>query len=339
MRRLGLLSFVLIGVTVLVFILSYTISNPAYLYVGDKTSKAAVEAIIKKYDLNAPLPIQYFRYLQNLLTGNWGYSVSAEQPVLQALAERFPFTAELAISSSLLTIVIAIPLGIVSAIKNNTAVDHLSRIFSLIGLSFPTFWLGLLLKTVFSYDFKAFGLPNLPLGGAYSQILALEYPKGISPGITGMPVLDTFLTGNWIMFNDSVTHLILPMVTLAFVNIGTITRIMRSSMLEVLNQDYITLARSKGLKESVIIWRHALRNAMGPTLTLFGLLVGALLAGAPITEYIFQWPGIGYMAVTAILASDVSMIMGFVLLSALLVVVSNLVVDVLYTYFDPRVRY
>lgn len=338
-RRMALLLFVLFGVSVLVFILSHTIADPVYLYITERTKEQAVQAIIIKYQLDAPLPVQYIRYVQGLLSGDWGYSRRLQQPVLDAISSRFPYTFELAVSAVLLTIVVGIPLGIISALKNNKVPDHLSRIFALIGVSLPVFWLGLLLKIFFFFDFKQWGLPYLPSGGPYDQILALQYPNGIQNGITGVPLIDTLITGNWLMFADSFTHLILPAITLAFISIGNITRIMRSSMLEVLRQDYIILARSKGLRERVVIYRHALRNALVPTVTLSGLIFAGLLGGAPITEYIFQWPGIGQMAVVGILSNDLALIMGFVLIIAIITVLANLIVDILYAYIDPRVKY
>jgi ABC-type dipeptide/oligopeptide/nickel transport system permease component len=338
-RRLALLVFVLFGVSVLVFLLSHIVADPVYLYISEKTNENAVNAIIHKYQLDAPLPVQYIRYVQALLSGDWGYSRRLEEPVLSAIATRFPFTVELAIASIILTIAIGIPLGILSALKNNKIPDHLSRIFALVGVSLPVFWLGLVLKVFFFFDFKQWGLPSLPSGGAYDQILALQYPAGIKGGLTGLPILDTLLAGNYVMFGDSFVHLILPAVTLAFISIGNITRIMRSSMLEVLRQDYIILARSKGLAERVVIYRHALKNALIPTVTLSGLIMAGLLGGAPITEFIFQWPGVGQMAVGGILSNDLALIMGFTLIVAIIVVISNLVVDILYAYLDPRVKY
>lgn len=332
--------FVLLGVTVLVFFLSFVISNPVFLYIGDKTSAEGIRATIQHYGLDQPIPVQYLHYLSGLLTGDWGQSVRLKQPVLLAIQQRFPYTFELALSAVFLTLVIGIPLGITSALRNNKLPDHGSRIFAIVGVSLPIFWFGLVLKIFFFFDFKIWGLPYLPSGGAYDAILALAYPLGISTQrFTGMPILDSLLNGNWIMLSDSSTHLIMPAITLAFVSIGNITRIMRSSMLEVLRQDYVVLARSKGLSERVVIYKHALKNALIPTVTISGLLFGALLGGAPITEFIFQWPGVGQLAVNSILSNDIGLIMGVVLLIAFIVVVANLVVDILYAYLDPRVKY
>jgi len=339
-RRLFIMIFVLVGVTLLVFLLSFLISNPMYLYAGSKTTPQQLQAIRIHYGLDQPVYIQYFKYVQNLIQGDWGQSVRLSAPVLTAITQRFPYTVELALSATLLTIIVGVPLGIVSALRNNRAPDHVSRIFALVGVSLPVFWLGLLLKIFFFYDFKTYGLPYLPVGGAYDTLSALTYPLGVMTGrYTGLPIIDTALHGNYIMFWDSLTHLVLPTVTLAFISIGVITRLMRSSMLEVLRQDYIILARSKGLSERVVIYRHALKNALIPTVTVSGLLFAGLLGGAPITEYIFQWPGVGNMAVAAIQSNDIALIMGFVLLTAIIIVVANLAVDILYAFLDPRVKY
>jgi peptide/nickel transport system permease protein len=310
-----------------------------YLYVSDKTPVSAIPAIIAKYHLDDPLYVQFWTYLQGLFTGDWGVSRLVAQPVYVAIAQRFPTTLELAISAVILTIVIGVPLGIISGVRNGKWPDHASRIFAIVGVSLPVFWLGLLLKLMFFYDFHVWGLPNLPSGGAYDPLLALQYPAGISPPITGIPILDTLLAGNFTMFVDTTAHLILPAITLAFISIGNITRIMRSSMLEVLRQDYITLARSKGLTERVVIYRHALRNALVPTLTVSGLIFAGLLGGAPITEFIFQWPGIGQLAIRGFLGNDLSLVLGYVFITTIIIVIANLAVDILYAYMDPRVKY
>lgn len=321
------------------FLLSYVISNPLYLYIGLKTSDSAIQAIIQQYGLNQPLPIQYLRFVQGLFTGDWGVSRLLGQPVYESIAIRFPFTLELAIAAVILTIVVGVPLGIISGVRNGKWADHASRIFAIVGVSLPAFWLGLLLKLVFFYDFGQWGLPNLPSGGAYDTLLGLAHPAGLSPPITGIPVLDTLLAGNFTMFVDSSAHLILPTITLSFISIGYITRIMRSSMLEVMRQDYITLARSKGLTERIVIYRHALRNALVPTMTVSGLIFAGLLGGAPITEFVFQWPGIGQLAIRAFLANDLSLVLGYVFITTIIIVLANLAVDLLYARMDPRVRY
>jgi len=310
--------------------------DPLALYLTDKTTQAAIPEIIAHYHLNDPWPIRYAVYLSNLVRGDWGYSNSETEPVLQALSQRFPATIELTIAAILWTLVVGIPAGIISALKNNRAPDHISRLVALTGVSTPVFWLGLILQLVFFYDLAQLGLPHLPSSGMFDTTLSLEYPVAT---ITGLPVVDTLLTGNWVMFQDSLAHLILPSFALAFVSMGVIMRITRSSMLEVLRQDYIILARSKGLSERIVIYRHALKNAMIPTVTVAGLAIAGLLGGAPLTETVFGWPGMGRLAVDAIGRNDAPLIMGFTLITALMLVLANLVVDVLYGYLDPRIKY
>jgi peptide/nickel transport system permease protein len=335
-RRLFLLVFVLIGVTIIVFFLSQVLMDPLALYLTDRTRATAIPAIVAYYHLNDPWPIRYAVYLSNLLKGDWGYSRSVDEPVFQALLQNFPATIELAAAAMLWTLIVGIPAGIVSALKNNKLPDHISRLVALTGVSMPVFWLGLLLQLFFFYYLHTLGLPNLPSNGIDDGTLLLQYPI---TRITGIPVLDTLVTGNWVMFEDSFAHLILPSFALGFVNLGVIMRITRSSMLEVFRQDYITLARSKGLPERVVIYKHALKNALIPTVTVAGLALATMLAGAPLTETVFAWPGIGHLAVEAIGKNDAPLIMGFTLLSSLVLVLANLVADILYALLDPRIKY
>jgi ABC-type dipeptide/oligopeptide/nickel transport system permease component len=336
-----------------VFVLSHVISDPVELYLSVHTSSQAdIAAIRIHYGLCTPSTdivynIQcnansYWKFLVGLSTGDWGYSQLAKQPVFTALALRFPNTLELALAAVILTIGIGIPLGIISGTRNGKWPDHASRIFAIVGVSLPVFWLGLVMKIFFFYDFTGWGLPALPSGGAYDKLLVLQFfpaSGGALPRITGIPLLDTVLLGNPTLFVDALSHLILPAICLAFISIGNITRIMRSSMLEVLRQDYITLARSKGLSERIVIYRHALRNALVPTLTVSGLIFAGLLGGAPITEFIFQWPGIGQLSINGILSNDIALVLGYVFITTIIIVIANLVVDILYAYMDPRVRY
>jgi len=331
-----LLVFVLVGVTIIVFFLSQVLLDPLALYITERTREDAIPALIAYYHLNDPWPIRYAVYVWNLIRGDWGYSRSLSQPVLQGMAGRFPATMELAIAAIIWTLVAGIPAGIISALKNNKLPDHISRIVALTGVSTPVFWLGLLLQLVFFYYFHLLGLPNLPSNGRYDTTLGLEHPV---TQITGLMVVDTVVTGNFIMTEDVVAHLILPSFALGFISLGVIMRIMRSSMLEVLRQDYIILARSKGLTERVVIYRHALKNAMIPTVTVAGLAVAGLLGGAPLTETVFAWPGMGRLAVNAIGRNDAPLIMGFTLIAALILVFANLTVDILYAYLDPRIKY
>lgn len=335
-RRLFLLVFVLIGVTIITFFLSQVLLDPLATYLTDRTLPSAIPAIIAHYHLNDPWPIRYGIYISNIIQGDWGYSKSLTEPVLTGLGQRFPATIELAIAAILWTLIVGIPAGIISALRNNKLPDHVSRLVALTGVSTPVFWLGLILQLVFFYYFGLLGLPHLPSNGRIDSTLLLDHPITT---VTGLMTVDTLITGNWVMFGDVLAHLILPSFALGFISLGVIMRIMRSSMLEVLRQDYIILARSKGLSERVVIYRHALKNAMIPTVTVAGLAIAALLGGAALTETVFQWPGMGRLAVSAIGRNDAPLIMGFTLIAALILVLANLGVDILYAYLDPRIKY
>ena len=326
-----LMVFVLIGVTVITFFLSQVLLDPLALYLTERTREEAIPALIQYYHLNDPWPIRYVVYVWNLIRGDWGYSRSLSQPVLEGLAGRFPATMELAIAAIIWILAAGIPLGIISALKNNKMPDHISRIVALVGVSTPVFWLALLLQLAFFFYLRI-----LPSNGRFDATLFLMHPV---TQVTGLMVLDTIITGNFIMTQDVLAHMILPAFALGFISLGYIMRIMRGSMLEVLRQDYIILARSKGLSERVVIYRHALKNAMIPTVTVAGLSVAGLLGGAPITETIFAWPGMGRLAVNAIGRNDAPLIMGFTLIAALILVFANLLVDILYAYLDPRIKY
>ena len=335
-RRLFMLVFVVIGVTMITFVLSQVLLDPVVLYLTEKTPDDAIAVIVAHYHLNDPWPVRYGVFLWNLILGDWGYSRTSSQPVLQALAERFPATAELAIATVIWTLIAGIPFGIVSALRNNELPDHVSRLVALTGVSTPVFWLGLLLQLVFFYYFHLLGWPNLPSSGRYDTNLMINHPN---MQVTGFMILDSVVTGNFTMTQDLLTHLILPSFTLGFTFIGVIMRIMRSSMLEVLRQDYVVLARSKGLSERIVLYRHALKNAMIPTLTVAGLAFAGLLGGAPLAEMVFQWPGIGTLAVRGMGRNDSGLILGFTLMISLILVLVNLAVDILYVYLDPRIRY
>ena len=296
---------------------------------------AQIDAIIKAHGFDKPLYIQYWYWLIDVFHGDWGFSNWANGlPTFQVFSARFPFTVELTIAAVILTVVIGIPLGILSALKNNTAADHASRIIALTGYSTPSYWFAYILQLVFFYYFYVWGLPNLPSSGAISQGLA-----GAVPSVTGMPILDGLIAGNWAYTADAFVHVILPAFNLAFISLGYLARIVRASMLEVLRQDYMIMARSKGLPERIVIYRHALRNALIPAMTLTGLFFAGLLGGAIITETVFSWPGVGYVSLRAVFQGDSNFLLLYSLVSALIIVFSNLVVDVMYVFLDPRIKY
>lgn len=337
-RRSVLLVFVLFGVSVITFYLSRgvpTAFNPCAPYITPKMPPSVVQAVCASHGFNDPLYLQYFYWIRDVFSGNWGIAGQWANglPVYGVFAARFPYTVELALSAVVISVVVGLPLGILSAVRNNRPVDHAARIVALTGISTPVYWFGFILQLIFFYYFFQWGLPNLPNQGAVS----LSAPHVTS--YTGIPILDGLLNANWSYAWDAFIHVILPSITLAFASLGALTRLVRASMLEVLRQDYITLARSKGLSERIVIFRHALRNALIPALTVAGLLFAGLLGGAVITETVFNWPGVGYLSVQAVLQGDSNFVMLYTLVTALIVVVANLVVDVLYAVVDPRIRY
>lgn len=329
-RRLLLLIPVLLGVSILVFTLTRVTGNPAAAYITEKTPPEAVEAIKEKLHLNDPVYVQYFFWLGSMLQGDWGISkVNANKPVTESIAEFFPATFELTMVSIIIAIVVGISLGTVSAVRRDKPIDHATRLMALSGVSLPVFVLALILQFIFYFHLGWF-----PYGGRISdQFIIQDWTQ-----YTNFYLIDSLLNGKIDLFADVAWHLVLPALTLAFGTIAIITRMMRSSMLEVLGQDYIKTARSKGLPEKTVIKKHARRNALIPTTTIIGLAFGGLLAGAVLTETIFVWPGLGTWSVSALLQNDWASILGFTILIAIVFVLANLIVDVLYAYLDPRVR-
>lgn len=304
-KRLVLLVPILLGITLLTFSLMHLIpGDPAEILMrqqGIIPTQENIEKFREQMGLTEPLPIQYFNWLSCLLHGNFGSSLSVSygKPVLSEILLRFPRTLELAAFSLLISLLISIPLGIIAAIKQNSAIDHLTLVGASLGIAMPSFWLGLLLILLFSVY-----LGWLPVCGY-----------------------------------GSLKHIILPAITLGIGMAALTTRLMRASMLEVLGEDYIITARGKGLRERIVIMKHALRNALIPVVTVAGLQFGWLLEGAVFVEMIFTWPGIGKLLVDSIFARDIPMVQGCVLFIAFVFVLVNLAVDISYGMLDPRVRY
>ncbi len=343
LRRILLAIPVVFGVLTMTWFLSYVVGDPLAMYVTERTPDAAIPGIRKSHGLDEPLYIQYFIYLNNLFHGDWGmsYSQATDMPVLQVIAAKFPATIELAMVAMIFAVVLGIPLGIISATKKDKPIDHVTRIFSLAGVSMPIFWFGLMLKYILYFQLSIHGLPALPGDSRYDMVLwnSLVGDQGYQP-ITNFMLIDTLLFYHSpVLWWDAVVHIAMPGFCLGYLTLAIITRMMRSSMLEVMREDYITLARSKGLTERVVIYKHALRNAMIPTVTVIGLAFGGLMTGAVLTETIFSWPGLGRWAVRAILNSDIAAINGFTLLVALIFVTANLIVDLVYGILDPRIRF
>ena len=320
---------VLVGVSILTFLISHAIpGDPARIIVGPKASKEAVEAIRREHGLDRPLPVQYVRYMTGLLQGDLGQSIRNHRPVTKDLADFFPATLELTLASLVLCLAVGIPLGILAAVRRNRLADHAARVFSVIGVSTPVFWLGLMLLLLFYRN-----LGWLPGSGR------LDITSSPPAAVTGLYVIDAVLARDWALLKEVLSHLILPAFCLSYVYLAVITRIVRSSMIAVLGQDYITTARANGLSAARVVFKHAFKNSLIPTVTIAGLSLGELLGGAILTETIFAWPGMGKYVVDSINSLDFPAIMGFTLLASTAYVVINLGVDVLYAFLNPRIRY
>jgi peptide/nickel transport system permease protein len=318
----------LFGVLVLIFVLSRSIEgDPAHMMAGEMADERVLIQIRQDFKLDQPLWAQFWAYLENLMRGNMGISYQTKQPVISSLMTRFPATLELTLASFVFACMGAIPLGIISAVWRNRPIDHIVRVLSVGGVSMPVFWSGLMLLWLLYLQ-----LGVLPGGG---RIGVYSSPP---PHITGMYTFDSLVTGNWALLRESLHHLFLPAFILGYGYMATLARLVRSSMLEVLTQDYGRTARAKGLTESRVIINHGLRNALIPVVTLGGLAFATLLGGAVITESIFSWPGVGKFVVDATLFLDYPVIMGFTLLMAVVYLVINFIVDLLYTHLNPQIQ-
>jgi peptide/nickel transport system permease protein len=330
-RRLLLLIPTLFGITLATFVISHAVpSDPIIASLGQQAqdNPTIVAQYRHQWGLDKPLPVQYGVYLWNLVHGNLGVSISSHRPVAEDLKQYFPATVELSTAALLISLLVGVPLGMLSAVRRNRLTDHVARLISLIGISLPVFWLGLLGLIVFWYHL---GWLPAPSGQLDRNITP-------PPTVTGMVVVDALLAGDGTALVNALWHLLLPAVVLGAYTLGIITRMTRGSMLEVLMQDYMRTARAKGLSKARIVLRHGLRNAIIPTLTLAGLAYGSLLSGAVLTETVFSWPGIGRYATQTAGSADFPAIMGVALLTATIYLVINLVVDVLYAILNPQVR-
>ncbi|REJ04229.1 ABC transporter permease [Microbacterium bovistercoris] len=330
-RRLGTAVLVLLVITVVVFVLARVIpSDPAVVYAGPKAPPEELARIRERLGFDRPLPVQYFEYLTGLVTGDWGDSLSTKRPVLQELASRLPATLELLLAAMLFATVVGIVLGVIATRRPGGPADGVIRVLSIGGVSVPAFWLGLLLQVVFVGR-----LGVLPATGQFSK--QIEYTSPITT-VTGFPLFDAFITGNVTAWTDGMLHLILPAITLAAYPLGLIARMTRASMLDVLGQDYVFTANAYGLREAVVRWRLALKNALPSSMTVIGLAAAYALTGTFFVEVVFNWPGIGQFASAAMLAVDYPSIMAITLLGAFGYLVANLIVDLVQARLDPRVR-
>lgn len=331
-RRLVFLVFMLFGVSLITFALTQVVpGDPARLSAGRNASREQVENIRRRMGLDRSLPEQYLIYMSNLLQGDLGRSLLNGRPVAENLKHFFPATVELAVAAFLIASLVGIPLGVISAVNKDGPIDHTSRLIALVGIAFPMFWVGIVLILIFF-----FYLDWLPGGYRVDVTLLTQYPV---PPVTNLLLVDCVLAGNGVVFVDALKHLILPALTLSFGAMARFTRFTRAVMLETLEQEYVRVARSKGLLERVVIGRHVFRNALIPTVTIMGLAVGFMLGGSVLVETIFNWPGIGQYAYDSIVSLDYPSILGVTLLATVVFLLSNLVVDIVYVMLDPRIEY
>ena len=327
-RRIVSLIPVLIGVSIIVFMFIHLIpGDPVLAILGERAAVENVERVRKQMGLDKPIWEQYFLYVGKVVQGDFGRSIRSNTPVMDEIRAKLPATAELALWAMIFAVLIGVPAGIISAARRNSIFDTVAMFVALIGVSMPVFWLGLMLAFVFSV-----WLGWLPFSGRLDPNITL-IPH------TGLMVLDSLIGGNWKALGNSLSHLILPSLALATIPLALIARMTRSSLLEELTQDYIRTAKSKGLAERTVLFRHALKNAFLPVVTTIGLQVGALLSGAILTETIFSWPGIGRWLYGAIGARDYPIVQGVALLITFIYVSVNLLVDISYAFLDPRIRY
>ena len=319
---------VLLGVSIVVFFMVRAIpGDPAQILLGQNATQEQVAQLRTQMGLDKPVILQYVVFLRDALTGDLGQSIVTGRAVTTELLVRFPATLELTAFAMLIAILVGVPVGVISAVKQYSILDKVTSVLALTGISMPIFWLAMILVVIFTVE-----LHLLPFPGRLSSETSIT-------AITGLVLVDSLLTGNFAGFWDGLKHLIMPAVALGTIPMAVVTRMTRSSMLEVMNEDYVRTARAKGVVPWRVVSKHALRNAMLPTVTVIGLQVGLLMGGAIITETIFAWPGVGQIAYESVYRRDYAMIQGVVLYGALLFVLVNLLVDILYGVLDPRVRY
>jgi peptide/nickel transport system permease protein len=327
--RLASMAVMIVLSTLVVFLIATQVpADPVLAQLGDLQSadKELVASYRRKWGLDLPIWQQYLLYLQGLTRGDLGESISTHRPVLEDIRQYAPATIELATIAFLLSLVVSIPLGVIAAVKRDTPIDHVARLVSLIGVSAPTFWLAFIMLAVF------YGGLQIAPGPGRLDVTALPPPKW-----SGLLLLDSAIVGQWDTLRDAAAHLVLPSIVLAASIVGLLTRTVRASMLEALAQDYVRVARAKGMRETAIVVRHALPNALVPVVTLGGIAYAILLTGAVMTETIFSWPGLGRYTFRSAIALDFPGIMGITLVVAVVYLVINLIVDLSYALIDPRV--
>ncbi len=325
LRRLAWFVPTLLGLLTVTFVISRVIpGDPVALVAGDTATPAQVEALRRQLGFDRPLPVQFVSYVGRLLRGDMGTSLYTTRPISDDLASRLPATIELTLVAMAFSVVVGIPLGVVSALWRNSALDHALRVITVSGLAIASFWLGIMLQLLF-----AMRLGWMPLNGRL---------QGFPPsGVTGLFVVDAVLAWDGAALGAALAHLALPTATLAFPALATLVRFTRAGVLDVMQSNSVLYERAMGLPRSVIVWKYILRSALTSTVTQIGLLFGILLAGAVVTETVFDWPGIGTYAVNSIMRSDYNGVMGFTVWAGAIFMVVNLLVDIVQTFVDPRV--
>ena len=325
-RRLMVLPILLIGVSIIVFTLTRVGGSPIGIYLSHEMTPEEVEELEDRYGLNEPLHVQYLAWAGGVLRGDLGWSGVAVAPVTQVFRGKLAATMELATAAGLVAVTLGVTLGTFAGSRRDRLPDHLTRVFSVSGSSMPDFWFAIVLLIVFWVYLGWF-----PVGRSDPAIWAsIAHP-------TGLYTVDSLMAGSWQAFRDAIWHLVLPAITLGLATTAIITRMMRSSLVEELNEDYVDAARAKGLPERLVLKRHARRNALIPTMTVIGLSFGFLLQGTVVVEIIYQWPGLGRWLADAVLRGDQATIMAYVLFTSVLFLTVNLAVDIIYAYLDRRV--
>jgi peptide/nickel transport system permease protein len=352
LRRILLSIPVLIGILFVTFALGRLIpGDPCRAILGEKASQAVCDEFIQRHGLDRPILVQFGHYINEIAHGDFGRSFRFSKPVNELLIERLPITIELSIAALIVSIFVGVPLGVISAVRHNTWVDVATMLWANTGVSMPVFWLGLMLAYIFALALKdtPFQLP--PSGRLSPGLIPVPFYEvwnlnltsgtttfGVLNFLSRMNILNGLLSSNFKLIGDAVKHLILPAVALSTIPMAIIARMTRSSMLEVLGQDYIRTARAKGLRQRVVVMKHAFRNALLPLVTVIGLSLGGLLGGAVLTETIFNLSGVGRILYEAITARDYGIVQAFTVVIAIFFVMLNLIVDISYAYLDPRIR-
>lgn len=329
-KRIFLGIIVLFGVITMTFIIARIIpSDPAAKWVGPRATPEQIEAAKEELGLNDSLPVQYINYLKDITQGDLGRSLRTHQPVIEDLKSFIPPTMELVLLAFIIAIIIGIPLGIYSAKMKDQWLDHISRLVSIGSVSLPTFWVALFFQLIF-YSMLGW----FPLGGRVSTQTTILYDL---PKITGMLIFDSIITKEWVILKDAIWHIVLPCITIALYPIGLVARMTRSALLEILNEDYITAARSYGLDEGLVLWRYALKNTLGSTAIVLTLSLGYTLVNTFLVETIYSWPGLGNYVATSVVTLDYPSIMGVTIFSAASYIGLNLIADIIIA-MDPRIR-